>query len=357
MPPTITSTSGTWTHGQSVTISGSGFGSTGPVGGNLLLWDDFSNGIVGNALNANPQFGAWTLDTRPDPVYANDQSHGPGGKCSKGVNTAAQAWSNFIVEFAQKTKLYQSFWFRWNYTGNTGQMKLSQVHGNPGGGGDFAPGVHTGALDLDAFWWATYRATESGACDIASRVSYTEIPNQNTWYFFERIMRQSTAATCAQTGGNGYLEHLMTSGAAYWQQYFFPAIVTRENSANGWVETSFSHGMTNLNGTLNNWVADAYLSSTLARVIIGTDNATFGSATVHREIQRVTSWSDTSITLIVNRGSFGPSGTARVFVIDDDNVASSGFQFAWGAGGGGSPSLLGPPVRHRIVRPHVRYVV
>ena len=347
--PSISGTSGTWTHGGNVTISGSGFGATGPVGGNLLLWDDFSDGVDGQVLNVSPQVGSWTLDNRPSPVYDNAQSHGPGGLSSLGINVAGNHWSNFYVTFAQQTKLYQAFWFRWNYDGTSGQMKLSQIHGNDGG--DFAPGIMTGALDLTGHgtgseWWASYRSTEGGICDIASRVSYIANPGKNTWYLFERILEQSTAnADCAATG-NGRLEHIMTDGVSYWSQYLKTNIVTRENSANGWIEASFSHGMTNIQNTLNNWVADAYLSATLARVLIG-NNATLGSSTVHREIQRCTAWADGSITIVVNRGSFGANDAAYLFVVDESNVASSGFAITFGAGaaGGGSrPAVSDRPL-------------
>lgn len=69
---------------------------------------------------------------------------------------------------------------------------------------------------------------------------------------------------------------------------------------------------------------DAYVSNTWQRVEVG-NNAVYGSCT-HREIQIPTAWSDTSISVTWNQGSFEDRETAYLFVIDADGAASAGLE-------------------------------
>jgi len=65
----------------------------------------------------------------------------------------------------------------------------------------------------------------------------------------------------------------------------------------------------------------AYLDNTWARVEIG-DKPTYASCT-HREIQVPCTWSDTSVTFTVNRGSFAPGAAVYIFVVDAGNTPHS----------------------------------
>jgi hypothetical protein len=77
-----------------------------------------------------------------------------------------------------------------------------------------------------------------------------------------------------------------------------------------------------------------YLDTSWARVEIG-NAATYGACT-HREIQIPTAWAATSITATVNRGSFGASDAAYLYVIPstgygDVNTAGKAITFGGGA--------------------------
>lgn len=72
--PDPTGTSGTFTDGQTITISGSGFGANGPT---LVLYDRFEGGTVGSTVttggSSTADFGQWasvTSSTCP-PKYSN----------------------------------------------------------------------------------------------------------------------------------------------------------------------------------------------------------------------------------------------------------------------------------------------
>ena len=89
---------------------------------------------------------------------------------------------------------------------------------------------------------------------------------------------------------------------------------------------------------------DVYIDYTQARVLLG--NSSLFAASDHREIQLPTSWSDASITINVNQGSFQPGNAAYIFVIDSDGNASDGFPVIIG---GSSEATPAAPANLRVV--------
>ncbi len=72
------------------------------------------------------------------------------------------------------------------------------------------------------------------------------------------------------------------------------------------------------------WADDVYLDTTWARVMIG--NAPTWGASTQKEIQIPTAWSDTSISIVLNRGTFSNLGTGYLYVVDaNGNVNSNGY--------------------------------
>jgi hypothetical protein len=65
-------------------------------------------------------------------------------------------------------------------------------------------------------------------------------------------------------------------------------------------------------------------------------------ACTHREIQIPSAWSDTSITITLNKGSFANFNSAYLYVIDaDGNVNTNGYLLSDGGGGNTPPSSSG----------------
>lgn len=90
-------------------------------------------------------------------------------------------------------------------------------------------------------------------------------------------------------------------------------------------------------GNTNNWryFADIYYDTTRARVLLG--NASTYSACTRREPQRPTVWGASSITATLQLGSFGNSDTAWLYVMDSDGVVNTnGFQVTLGDESGGT---------------------
>jgi len=80
------------------------------------------------------------------------------------------------------------------------------------------------------------------------------------------------------------------------------------------------------------------------------DNAVYADCT-HREIQIPSVWNDTDITATLNQGSL-PDGTAYIFVVDSDGVASAGAEVTLGGdvetGGGVIRAGVETPIKQVI---------
>ena len=70
------------------------------------------------------------------------------------------------------------------------------------------------------------------------------------------------------------------------------------------------------------YMADIYLDYSLQRVLIGNANTLAGCTTL-REVQIPSAWSDTEITVTVNQGGFSDDATAYLYVVDASGAANS----------------------------------
>src|SRR5579859_2718186 len=71
--PAPTSASGTIAAGQTLTISGSGFGSTGP---NIVMLEDFEQDTAGRKITLTGQaIGAWTSYNNSNSFLASPNAH------------------------------------------------------------------------------------------------------------------------------------------------------------------------------------------------------------------------------------------------------------------------------------------
>jgi hypothetical protein len=91
-----------------------------------------------------------------------------------------------------------------------------------------------------------------------------------------------------------------------------------------WSDSAMAHNPSYI------WMQDIYVDTTWARVEVG-DNADYGSC-AHRETQTPTAWSDGSVTIKFNQGSFAAGATAYVFVVDSEGRVN----------GSGHPITIGP---------------
>jgi hypothetical protein len=150
----------------------------------------------------------------------------------------------------------------------------------------------------------------------------------NVWVHYQVILGES-----APSVRDGTVIHLIDSKTYGFNSTTVP---TRSNSTH-WNQIRIGHYWDTdagdtcpANSGANIYVDNVYIDTTFARVEIG-DASTYAAST-HREIQIPTLWSDGSVTVNVNRGTFPTGATAYVYLTDSNNVTSAGYPITIGAG-------------------------
>jgi hypothetical protein len=311
---------GNFTHNNSVTISGSLFGSKVPAA--PYFFDDFENGSNSQQLNGN----RGTVGTPrwinsgngAIPVYSNSNSYGRGNlaayKQSDG-NDFGVAGINGL----NSPTVYLSYRYRWRASGTNWEkavFKLARITAAPGWYTD-QPRFKTQCNPGSSWCYDGFDTCPNNTTDTAQFLS------QNTWHRAEMYMELSSGPTSGdgvvhtrhdlRTNFNLRNARNVSSGctANALDSFILPFDVAN-NSAQ----------------TYTFWADNVYFDVTRKRVEIG-NNSTFESCS-RRDIQIPEAWSNTSITITVNQGSFSVGEKAWVFVIDENDVASPGFEVTIG---------------------------
>ncbi len=336
--PSVTGVSGTVSNGESITITGTDFGATGPT---IQIFDDFEKGTAGNSLSTSAgsaQVNEWSEVASSDgwsTEYSTTYAHG-------GTQSAVSDWSgnyptvgephlSFTRLFTDQTQIYYSWWVycpsdkNWPGEGISNvNWKFHLVSGNPWPESDFT-GVQMDAAGFGAFgnWYDNSPALYDSGYNTVNW-------NKGRWQRFEFYVVGHTSAGIVQVWE-------LNSGTARRSIVSASGVATL-HSGDSW-------DMVRLNayarGDVNSqtYVDDVYIatgSAARARVEI-CNNATYTSAT-NCAIATPTSWGATSIAATVRQGSFGTSDNAYLFVIDSDGAASSGYAVTFGSGGETPPA-------------------
>lgn len=360
----VTGVTGTLTHGSSVTISGSGFGTKATAA--PFTWENFETG--GANLDVLDGVHSWqwyngngfTPSVPARPHFSTIDAHS-GSFCMRNMPPASHGYFNSEYKTGlNSTTLYFSCWYKFVVTGDTGSsgqpIKFIRMSSTPSDGDPYysVPGKST-------FGW-TYKTSSAGV------KNYFEQSNGYAGGGSEGIPGNEESevtlnpthspATNEPTEGQawGRVEALVTLStpgvsdgtiALYWnghELFNSSTVCTRHANNPSIVWDSFIlPSMPQDQGTAQ-WdtrVDDVYIDTTQARVEIG-DASTWAACT-HKEVQPATSWSASSAIVTLNRGSFGTSDTAYVYVVDSTGaVNSSGYQITFGGSGSGAvPSLCG----------------
>ena len=320
--PAITGYSGTITDNGDITISGSAFG-TGPA---AVEWLGGTTGnIESGANNANFSRTNWIQDGNnpwPEnyPKYSTAQAHS--GSKSIYCNPTGTSWNSVMVyhlptAITSSGSLFISQWVRITKTGSSGQWKMWRFN-------DYNSITDPNTPGLVFFDWTNGLQI----CGNTSSWSYTgldselnPISTQSTWF------RLDVYITCS----------LNSTGSVVMRKYI-PGVSRETGTLSNYSTFGVSSEWNYLiwqnycgNGldSLDIYYDDIYISpNSQARVEIG-NNSTYENCT-HLEIQPTSSWASENITCRVNRGSFGASSTAYLFVIDSTGAVSSGYAITFG---------------------------
>jgi hypothetical protein len=317
--PSISGTSGTITHGSSMTISGSSFGSKGGTNSNKpLIWADFESDFNPSSLGHITAFSGNNNLSR----NVGGTQYGLSGANAIGTRSTGVRAFSFILDTHTFTTVYMTGKRRWSAV-NSSNMKVFRIW-NDNASSMAASTVLDGvAYDED--------------CTTQDNRFQSFTLTANVWRMEEFQWKKSTANAGDLTSGNG--TYRWTANGSVLQEHdgtLCSELAANYGLGNGMeIIDTFDTNDELANGT-NIWFDDLYVDNTWAHVIVG--NASTLAASTVREVQIPSAWSDTSITVTVNRGGFGESGTAYLYVVDSNNVVSAGHALTFGSGGGGGGS-------------------
>ena len=372
--PLVNSVSGSFIHGQNITISGSGFGAKNPAA--PLMWDDAEDRTVNDessVLNKGwvdpwPRAGVSSLEHRikyRNVGYRNVA--GPNARSTKFlsgghyqtvnnnppyIGTGAEDYRNVSITAdagSGKSRWYASFDYRidplWDYGGSSYLTCLNHkitVVQDAGASytGNFEYNVFRGGVSSPDYGGvSTYMLAGNLGCSMGTwPTNFPALNNpKNQWVKIEQI----TASDAALGIMDFYIDNVkgvgFLSNCPNWWANKYPASGgLRSYTIGGYWRTCANISDTSTyRGGVNNfrYYDDMYVDGSLSRIILA-NNQNYSSATII-EPQIPSAWSDGYLTAKVNLGKLPDSGTAYLFVFDSNNQANSiGYPVTLGSSGG-----------------------
>jgi hypothetical protein len=330
--PTVAGVTGAMSNGQSVTVTGTGFGSSGPT---IIIFDDFEKGSSGRNISTSAgsaQVNNWTTNScQGMPTYSNaysnsgtlslrsDSSTGESGQCAR-------------VTFAGTTSTLQSWWVYIPATSAWPAINWKTTW--MGGSGSWPDNDYTATV----YFYQTVddsNAVFAFGCDDqgdgpGTRYGYATggewtVKSDLRRGRWVRHMMYATGSTSGgvakywETGPSGTRQILNDSGR-YTMDAGHPWTWFHVPGFGGGV------GSTSLL-----YYDDVYFATgdgAQARIEIG-NNSTYSSCT-NLAVMTPTSWSNTSITATFRQGSHRAGQTVYLFVVDSTGSVSTGYPLTIG---------------------------
>jgi concanavalin A-like lectin/glucanase superfamily protein/Big-like domain-containing protein len=322
--PAVTGVAGTVAHNQTITISGSSFGTKAVAA--PAVWENFDDGTVDGIL----------ADGTPTVPNKDNLRH---PFATNNARVDFKVWPRQFFEYdgAAAPHWFVQYWIKlasnwhWGTTDTSGSdagvanVKFFRLHPPGRSYTNVGYAFHSYVTD------ETMRFTENANEELLP-FSLRNVVTPGTWHALQFEYGENTGAD--RTDGHirmwidGQLRHtsdtLITNasidGAPSDKR---PLLVSFWDS---WPSSAAPAPM-------YAYYMDFYIDSSWARVEIG-NAASYGLCTL-REIQIPTAWSGTSVTVKVNQGAFTNGQTAYLYVVDaNGRVNAAGFPVV---AGGGSP--------------------
>lgn len=323
--PNISGVSGTVSGGQSVTISGSGFGATGP---NVVFYDSFEKGSIGSNISTvsnSADIGNWNTLGGTEQTYSTENFLS--GSKSMKVGWEASWGSGPKLDYSnvQNSDILISWW---QY------MPIDRdVPGTNNVDGPNWKWFWIGDQNDDWPWGSDYSIQcLSSTCDNSTSLGllddlgaparydgrwYTPLFSKGTWLRVTVAMRNATSGGFAwQQEINGSSNSVVDSATNVvtahaddpWNVLTLPGFGREDNNAVAYYD-------------------DVYVAignSARARLEIG--NASTYSSSTNLTLLTPTSWGDSSVSATVRQGSFNNGSTAYLYLIDaSGEVNANGF--------------------------------
>jgi hypothetical protein len=332
MAPSISSAAGTATTGSNITISGSSFGTK--LHSTPLFFADFQDGSLA------PKSGLSSITSFTDTdnyslVTDNTNKRWGNGKVAKAAwsrnGTGGGRSAVLSVEassyVSNGSKIYCSAWRRYNNGDTTGNWKWWRFWSS-----SFTfPDSYIGDSDIADTANRGWFHENSTPITHTNRVfmAYT-IPN-TTWRMDELMVKYNTSG--GTTNGELWIFQ-GNSELCHETAFAFDGASVPGHPAYIFLQDTKANSDPGL--TMESYSQDVVIDDTWSRVMIG--NASTYSSCTHVEYQPFSSWSNTSVTINVRLGSFSSTTGLYLFVLDNSNVASTGYSLA-SLGGTAAPTV------------------
>lgn len=336
---TITGMSGTLDHGETVTISGSGFGSKSPAA--PYLWDNFDSGTAGTKVTT-PLFGAYADGTDARENYYTSSTSWSGGQ--------AMTWSSasdptghpgFHIRWSGTAGRYGFVSFKWKATSSEGStysaihIKLIRLQSQSV---NYTSGVPNWDVGMDRGSTTFTGVANHGPPD-PSHDFY--IGSAGSGSYSIGGWNDSFLAMDVGTTGSANADLLGAMNGSHYsatnKQILYPAYTVqglRGALALAYVDEQGYDVTVTLD--------DVYADNTLARVVLADEPV--WTSTTERAMQIPSAWSSSSISFTVNTGPFVSASTKYLYVFDSNGNMSGSYAVVIGEAGGGiePPALTAP---------------
>lgn len=336
--PAISSTSGEIKDGDTITISGSKFGSRDAV-------DEFLGGSSGHieqtSEGQDSSFGNWRIadgngnDAAAFVTSDNARSGDKTWVIDSDYNGSVRY--DYGSEIPENTDIFVSWWVRFDINdGDSGQWKMFRLsHHND---------IQDSGTEITMFNWFGGNGDQliirPDSCPEGSNaVSYYGgiYPDvENRWMRIDQYVHTSNKSE--KDGYNATVllddnvqKSMWSSSSDPEPKYPFVYSYTSDLRYRWFIWQNYrGNGLDNL----KIWMDDIYIQvGSFARVELG-NAATLQDSNI-REVQRVNSWGATEVKIEFNQGGFGSDDNVWLYVIDEKGLASPGFKVEISSNHGG----------------------
>jgi len=302
-------------NGASITISGQDFGVKSPA--QPYLWAPFDGSLQPSSLGL---VTSWTANE--GMVYA--QNEGVIGGAAKGsggsgpwtlrVDSNGFAWND------PNQKLYLYKHVKRTFDVSNINWKTFRIWSTDFTYPNMYISVHNGAVYVEGLNSGGYLY----GGDSSKKAEWIGPINQ--WFTEEYLLKSNSSNTDADATFDVYVAGKRVGWLPYTD--YSTRTLTLRTSDSQRMTFNFPVHFVIANATLpagsSVWADNVYVDTTWARVMIG--NAPTWTASTSKEIQIPTSWSTTSVSVVLNRGALPELRYGFLYVVDaDGNVNANGY--------------------------------